>query len=62
VVASAQFAAVDLLQTLPETGVQVVGLPISFDRQRPRSARPAPKPGEHTDEVFGGPIGGGRSP
>ena len=40
--ASAQFAAVDIVQRLPESDVRVVVLPISFDRQRPRSARPAP--------------------
>ncbi|TCZ65898.1 CaiB/BaiF CoA transferase family protein [Roseicella aquatilis] len=54
VAASEQFAAVDIVQTLPESGVRVVGLPISFDRQRPRSARPAPTLGEHTREVLGG--------
>jgi crotonobetainyl-CoA:carnitine CoA-transferase CaiB-like acyl-CoA transferase len=31
---------------------RVVGLPISIDRKRPRSARSAPKLGEHTDEVL----------
>ncbi|MCB4820432.1 CaiB/BaiF CoA transferase family protein [Roseicella aerolata] len=53
VAASEQFSAVDIMQTLPESGVRVVGLPISFDRQRPRSARPAPHLGEHTEEVLG---------
>ena len=51
--ASEQFAAVDIVQALPESGVRVVGLPISFDRKRPRSARPAPRPGEHTKEILG---------
>jgi crotonobetainyl-CoA:carnitine CoA-transferase CaiB-like acyl-CoA transferase len=51
--ASEQFAAVDIMQTLPETGVRVAGLPISFDRQRPRSARPAPRVGQHNKEVLG---------
>jgi crotonobetainyl-CoA:carnitine CoA-transferase CaiB-like acyl-CoA transferase len=51
--ASAQFAAVDIVQCLPEIGVRVVGLPISFDRQRPRSARPAPSAGQHTQEILG---------
>jgi len=49
---SEQLAAVGILQNLPENGLQVVGLPISFDRQRPRSARPAPGLGEHNAEVF----------
>ena len=52
-VTSAQFAAVDLVQQLPEGGPRVVGLPISFDRKRPRSTRPSPKLGEHTAEVLG---------
>jgi crotonobetainyl-CoA:carnitine CoA-transferase CaiB-like acyl-CoA transferase len=51
--ASAQFAAVDIVQCLPESDVRVVGLPISFDRQRPRSARPAPSAGQHTQEILG---------
>jgi crotonobetainyl-CoA:carnitine CoA-transferase CaiB-like acyl-CoA transferase len=51
--AAEQFAAVDIVQTLPESGVRVVGLPISFDRRRPRSARPAPRVGEHNGEVLG---------
>ena len=51
--ASEQFGAVGIVQTLPESGVRVVGLPISFDRARPRSARPAPTPGQHTEEILG---------
>jgi crotonobetainyl-CoA:carnitine CoA-transferase CaiB-like acyl-CoA transferase len=47
-----QFAASELVQELPGGGPKVVGLPISFDRVRPTSARPAPKLGEHTDEVL----------
>ena len=52
VAASAQFAAVDIVQTLPESGVRVVGLPINFDRKRPWSATSAPKLGEHTAEIL----------
>lgn len=47
-----QLQSVGILQTLPDSGVTVVGLPISFDRKRPRSKRPAPNPGEHTEEVL----------
>ena len=55
--ATEQFAAVDLVQQLPVRagegeGPQVVGLPITFDRQRPHSPRSAPKLGEHTEEVL----------
>lgn len=51
--ASEQFAAVDMVQALPDSGVRVVGLPISFDRVRPRSARGAPRVGQHNAEVLG---------
>jgi crotonobetainyl-CoA:carnitine CoA-transferase CaiB-like acyl-CoA transferase len=51
--ASEQFAAVGMVQSLPESGVQVVGLPINFDRARPWSQRPAPTLGQHTEEVLG---------
>jgi crotonobetainyl-CoA:carnitine CoA-transferase CaiB-like acyl-CoA transferase len=51
--ATKQLAAVDLVHQLPGGGPKVVGLPISFDHQRPHSARPSPKLGEHTEEVLG---------
>ncbi len=47
-----QFAASNLVQELPGGGPKVVGLPISFDRQRPAPARSSPELGEHTDEVL----------
>ena len=50
---SEQLAAMDMKRTLPTTGMQVVGLPINFDRQRPAPTRESPKLGEHNDEVFG---------
>jgi crotonobetainyl-CoA:carnitine CoA-transferase CaiB-like acyl-CoA transferase len=50
--AANQFTHMDMTQILPECGVKVVGLPISFDRERPRSMRSAPKLGEHTQEVL----------
>jgi crotonobetainyl-CoA:carnitine CoA-transferase CaiB-like acyl-CoA transferase len=53
--ATQQFAALDIVQTLPESGVRVVGLPISFDRERPKSRRGAPKLGEHNAEVLSRP-------
>ncbi len=53
VVASAQFAAMDMVQALPGGGPRVVGLPISFDGVRPRPARGAPGLGEHDREVLG---------
>jgi len=50
-VGSEQFAAIGIAQELPG-GPRVVGLPISFDRVRPRSARGAPGLGEHNAEVL----------
>jgi len=52
-VATEQFAAVDMVQALPQSGVRVVGLPLSFDGERPRSRRPAPGVGEHDAELLG---------
>ena len=51
--ATEQLAAADLVHQLPDGGPRVVGLPISFDRTRPRSTRPAPTLGQHTEEVLG---------
>jgi formyl-CoA transferase len=51
--ASEQLAAVDLMRELPGSGLSVVGLPISFDRQRPHPYRDSPGLGEHNAEVFG---------
>jgi crotonobetainyl-CoA:carnitine CoA-transferase CaiB-like acyl-CoA transferase len=48
-----QLAAVDLMRDLPDSGLSIVGLPISFDRQRPHPYRDSPKLGEHNDEVLG---------
>lgn len=52
VAASEQFAAIGIAQDLPG-GPRVVGLPISFDRVRPRPSRAAPRLGEHNAEVLG---------
>lgn len=48
-----QFKASDLLRTLPGSELPVIGLPISFDGQRPHPHSGAPKLGEHNDEVLG---------
>jgi crotonobetainyl-CoA:carnitine CoA-transferase CaiB-like acyl-CoA transferase len=50
-----QLAAVDLMRALPGSGLSVVGLPISFDRERPHPYRDSPRLGEHNAEVFGEP-------
>ncbi|HET6605171.1 MAG TPA: CoA transferase [Rhodopila sp.] len=51
--ASEQLEAMGQLQTLPGTELRVVGLPLSFDRQRPVPDGGAPKLGAHNAEVFG---------
>ena len=50
---SEQLRAMDLVRTLPGSGLRVIGLPISFDRQRPCPQAGSPKLGEHTGEVLG---------
>lgn len=50
---SEQLAAMDMMRTLPGSGMRFVGLPISFDRQRPHPRSDSPKLGEHNAEVFG---------
>ena len=47
-----QLQAVDILQTLPDVDVTVVGLPMKINGVRPKSSRPAPKLGEHNGEIF----------
>ena len=48
-----QLQALDLMRTLPGSGLNVVGLPISFDRARPHPLADSPKLGEHNAAVFG---------
>ena len=48
-----QLAAVDLMRTLPGSEMKVVGLPISFDRQRPHPYADSPKLGQHNAEMLG---------
>ncbi|MGN6285991.1 MAG: CaiB/BaiF CoA transferase family protein [Afipia sp.] len=48
-----QFKAADLMRTLPGSGLDVIGLPIAFDGQRPHPHSGAPKLGEHNKDVLG---------
>jgi formyl-CoA transferase len=48
-----QFKASDLLRILPGSKLPVVGLPISFDGQRPHPHSGAPRLGQHNDDVLG---------
>jgi crotonobetainyl-CoA:carnitine CoA-transferase CaiB-like acyl-CoA transferase len=47
-----QTAALGIMQPAPEVPIDFVGLPLSFDGQRPPIRRRAPKLGEHTGEVM----------
>lgn len=56
-----QTQALDILRKTPGDQVELFGLPLSLDAQRPGFTKPAPKLGEHTDEVFADEVFG-RSP
>ncbi len=49
---SEQLAAVDLMRILPGSGMKIVGLPISFDRQRPHPRADSPKLGQHNTDML----------
>jgi crotonobetainyl-CoA:carnitine CoA-transferase CaiB-like acyl-CoA transferase len=51
--ASEQLSAADLLRMLPGSELEVVGLPIVFDGERPHPRTDAPKLGAHNEEVLG---------
>jgi crotonobetainyl-CoA:carnitine CoA-transferase CaiB-like acyl-CoA transferase len=48
-----QTTALGILQQSPDREITMVGLPISFDGERPPFRRAPPKLGSHTEEVFG---------
>ncbi len=48
-----QAAALGIFQRSPDGNGTVLGLPLSFDTVRPQFQIPAPRLGEHTDEVLG---------
>lgn len=48
-----QLQAMDMLRDLPGTDLKVIGLPISFDRQRPHPHTDSPRLGEHTAALLG---------
>jgi len=52
-VAHDQTAALGLLQGVPGSAMQFLGLPLSIDGQRPRPTARPPTLGEHTDFLFG---------
>ena len=55
VVADEQTAALGILQRAPDLEMTLVGLPLSFDGERPPYRRSAPRMGEHNAELLGTP-------
>ena len=50
-IAQPQFAELGLAREVPGDGFSLLGLPISFDGDRPDVRRPAPALGQHDDEI-----------
>jgi crotonobetainyl-CoA:carnitine CoA-transferase CaiB-like acyl-CoA transferase len=48
-----QTAALDILQPAPDGQMSLLGLPLSFDGERPPFRRSPPTLGQHTDELLG---------
>jgi crotonobetainyl-CoA:carnitine CoA-transferase CaiB-like acyl-CoA transferase len=53
VVAHPQTAALGMLQPSPDGSITLLGLPLSFDGERPAFRRMPPTIGQHTEEVLG---------
>ncbi len=53
VLAQPQTEAVGIIGKVPEIDFELVGLPISFDGERPGLRRPPPRLGQHNDEIIG---------
>jgi crotonobetainyl-CoA:carnitine CoA-transferase CaiB-like acyl-CoA transferase len=56
VLAHAQTKALGMLQESPDGRLTIMGLPLSFDGERPPFRRVAPQLGEHTDELLAAPA------
>jgi crotonobetainyl-CoA:carnitine CoA-transferase CaiB-like acyl-CoA transferase len=52
--ADPQTEAIGMIQKAPEHGLELMGLPVSFDGVRPPLRRRAPAVGEHNREVLQG--------
>ncbi len=52
VVAEPQTAAIGMIQPVPGADISLIGLPLSFDGERPPMRRRAPLLGEHNEELF----------
>jgi crotonobetainyl-CoA:carnitine CoA-transferase CaiB-like acyl-CoA transferase len=53
VMAEPQIAALGMVEPVPGLDLSLVGLPLSFDGERPPMRRRAPLLGEHNDEILG---------
>jgi crotonobetainyl-CoA:carnitine CoA-transferase CaiB-like acyl-CoA transferase len=53
VVADAQTRALGMIQKRPDSDLELVGLPLSFDGARPPFTKPAPALGEDNETVLG---------
>ncbi|WP_144095921.1 CaiB/BaiF CoA transferase family protein [Croceicoccus sediminis] len=60
VLAHPQIAALGMLQTSPDEKLRIMGLPLSFDGQRPEFTVPAPAMGEHNALIGTPPISADR--
>jgi crotonobetainyl-CoA:carnitine CoA-transferase CaiB-like acyl-CoA transferase len=58
VLAHPQTKALGMLQESPDGRLTIMGLPLSFDGERPPFRRAAPQLGEHTDELLAPPAQG----
>ena len=56
VVAHPQTKALGMIQESPDGRLTIMGLPLSFDGERPPFRRAAPQLGEHTDEILAPPA------
>jgi crotonobetainyl-CoA:carnitine CoA-transferase CaiB-like acyl-CoA transferase len=56
VLAHPQTKALGVLQESPDGRLTIMGLPLSFNGERPPFRRPAPQLGEHTDELLAAPA------
>ena len=59
VLAHPQAQALGMLQADPESDMQLMGLPVSFNSQRPPFLHSPPRLGQHNDSVFPGRAGKG---
>ncbi|MBV9426888.1 MAG: CoA transferase [Bradyrhizobiaceae bacterium] len=56
VLAHPQTKALDIIQQSPDGRLTIMGLPLSFNGERPPFRRAAPQLGEHTDEILASPA------